>query len=277
MRKLGLALGAGGARGVAHIGFLQALEEEGIKPDYITGASMGSVVGAAYASGVSLRTMRRVVESLRLLDLITPAKQKGGLFGTQKMRLLLEKYIGDKKIEDTEIPFRCVAVDMIKQEVIEFSEGSLLDAVVASSSIPGIFHPSDKENRRLIDGGVLERVPAIRLKEMGADVIVAVDVLGWRDASEKVPGTLGILLETFDIVDNHRTRQYREQNADDIDFWLEPKLGNMSQYSAKEVKFAYEKGYELGKQYAPEIAKKLRRHTIQQRLHALRNRLQNRD
>ena len=77
MKKLGLALGAGGARGVAHIGFLQALEEAGITPDYITGASMGSVVGAAYSMGVSLKIMKRAVESLRLLDLITPAKQKG--------------------------------------------------------------------------------------------------------------------------------------------------------------------------------------------------------
>lgn len=259
MKKLGLALGAGGARGVAHMGFLKALEEAGIKPDYITGASMGAVVGGAYAAGVSLNVMEKAVTGLRLLDLITPAKQKGGLFGTQKVRNLLAKYIGDIDFKALKIPFRCVAVDMVKQEVVEFSEGSLLDAIVASSSIPAIFHPLQKEERRLIDGGVLERVPAVRVKEMGAEVVVAVDVLGWREASEKVPGTAGVLLETFDIMDNYRTRRYREENARSIDFWLEPDLGDMSQYSLKEVRFAYEKGYELGKEYAPLIKKKLKR------------------
>ena len=258
MKKLGLALGAGGERGVAHIGFLQALEEAGIKPDCIIGASMGSVVGAAYAMGVSLKTMKRAVESLRLLDLITPSKQKGGIFGTQKVRALLTKYIGNKKFEETQLPFRCVAVDMVKQDVVEFSKGSILDAVIASVSIPAIFHPFEKEPQRFIDGGILERVPAMRLKEMGADVIVAVDVLGWRETGKKTFGTLEVLLETFDIMDNHRTREYKESHAKEIDFWLEPQLGNVSQYSVKEVKFVYEKGYELGKEYAPKIAKKLR-------------------
>ena len=100
MKKLGLALGAGGARGFSHVGFLIALEEEGIKPDYITGCSMGSVVGGAYAAGVSTTTMKHIVSHLRLVDLITPAKSKGGLFGTKKMYELLQKFIGDKKIEE---------------------------------------------------------------------------------------------------------------------------------------------------------------------------------
>ena len=99
MKKLGLALGAGGARGIAHVGFLQALEEAGIHPDYITGSSMGSVVGGAYAMGVPLRALKRGVESLRLLDLLTHSTQMGGLFGTKKMRALLEKYIADKRFE----------------------------------------------------------------------------------------------------------------------------------------------------------------------------------
>lgn len=258
MKKLGLALGAGGSRGVAHVGFLQALEEEGIKPDCITGSSMGAVVGGAYAAGIPLDTMKEAVLNLRLLDLISPAKQKGGVFGTQKMRALIEKYLGNITFDDLKIPFRTVAVDMIAQEVVEFSEGSLVDAIVASASIPAIFHPLVKDGKRLIDGGVLERVPAMRLKDMGAEVIVAVDVLGWRAASEKIPGTLGVLLETYDIMDNYRTREYREMNRRKIDFWLEPDLGNMSQHSLKEIKMAYEKGYELGGKYAPKIKRVLK-------------------
>ena len=257
MKKLGLALGAGGSRGVAHIGFLKALEDAKIPIDYIVGSSMGSVVGGAYAAGVSLDTMRDAVCNLRLLDLITPAKQKGGVFGNSKMRSQIIKYIGEVTFEDLKLPFHCVAVDMVKQEVVEFSKGSLVDAIVASSSIPAVFPPVLQGDKRLIDGGVLERVPAMRVKKMGADVVVAVDVLGWRNASEKVPGPLGVSFETFDIMDNHRTQAYYNKHKKQIDFWLEPDLGDMSQYSLKQIKEAYEKGYELGKANVAAIQKAL--------------------
>ena len=261
MKKLGLALGAGGSRGVAHIGFLRALEEEGIKPDYICGCSMGSVVGAAYASGMSPREMWSIVAKLRILDLISPSKQRGGLFGTKKMRQQLLKHIGDISFEDLKIPFHCVAVDMCTQTLVEFSEGNVLDAVVASSSIPAVFHPLDKNGMRLIDGGVLERVPVKQVKDMGADVVVAVDVLGQKDCSDDCPHVLGMMLEVFDLMDNYRTKRRKEDNAEITDFWLEPDLGNMSQYELKQVGLAYEKGYELGLQYAPAIKKALRSRT----------------
>ena len=153
--------------------------------------------------------------------------------------------------------------------MVEISQGSILDAIVASSSIPAIFHPFQKEKMQLIDGGILQRVPAMPLKEMGADVIVAVDVLGWRKASEKIPGTIGVLLETFDVLDNYRTREYKEAHEKEIDFWLEPKLGDMSQYAFKNLHFAYKKGYELGKEYAPAIKKKLLRGGIRERIKSI--------
>lgn len=256
-KKLGFALGAGGARGVAHVGFLKAMEDAGIKPDFVTGCSMGSVVGAAYSAGVSIETMRKAVCSLRLFDLIAPTGKRGGLFDTKKMRRILAHYIGDLDFADLQTPFHCVAVDMITQSLIEFSEGSLLDAVVASSSIPSIFCPTEKNGMRLIDGGILERVPFEQVKNMGADVVVAVDVLGWRECKEDMPGTLGILLETIDIMDNYRTRRRHKEKADIIDFWLEPELGSMSQYSFKHFDFAYQKGYEIGEANVEAIQKAL--------------------
>ena len=170
---------------------------------------------------------------------------------------MIAKYIGETEFSDLKIPFQAVAVDMYSQKAIAFSEGKVVDAIVASSTIPGVFHPQMREGMRLVDGGVLERVPAMRVRDMGAEVVVAVDVLGWREANEKVSGTLGVLLETFDIMDNYRTKEYREKNKRKIDFWLEPDLGNMSQYSLKEIKNAYEKGYELGQEYAPKIKRVL--------------------
>ncbi len=257
-KKLGLALGAGGSRGVAHIGFLQALDEAKIKVSYITGCSMGSVVGAAYAAGVSVETMKKAACSLRLFDLIGPTSKRGGLFDTKKMRRILARYIGDIDFSELKIPYSCVAVDMLTQRLIEFSEGSVLDAVVASSSIPSIFCPTEKDGMRLIDGGILERVPCVQVKEMGADVVVAVDVLGWRNCKEDMPGTLGILLETVDIMDNYRTARRREDNKDIIDLWLEPQLGEISQYSFKHFEFAYRQGYELGKENIETIKKLLK-------------------
>lgn len=257
MKKLGLALGAGGSRGVAHVGFLKALEEADIRPDYICGCSMGSVVGAAYASGMTASEMWAVISKLRMLDILSPSRHRGGLFGTKKMRQQLLKHIGDITFADLKIPFRCVAVDMCTQTLVEFFEGSVLDAVVASSSIPAVFHPLDKDGMRLVDGGILERVPVQQVKGMGADVVVAVDVLGQRDCSDDCPRVLGVLLETIDLMDNYRTKRRREENADIIDFWLEPNLGRMSQYEMKQVKLAYEKGYELGVEYAPAIKQAL--------------------
>lgn len=257
-KKLGFALGAGGSRGVAHIGFLRAMEEGGIKPDYIAGCSMGSIIGAAYASGMSLENMQKAVHKLRLLDIIAPAGARGGLFETKKIRKLLERYLGDPDFFDLKIPYRCIAVDMVTQSVVEFSEGKVLDGVIASSCIPAIFKPIERNGMRLVDGGILDRVPYKTVKEMGADVVVAVDVLGWRDCSEKMPTTLGVLLETVDLMDNARTKMKKERDKDMYDFWLEPELGNMSQYSLKQVAFAYEKGYEMGKAYAKKIKWALR-------------------
>lgn len=256
-KKLGFALGAGGSRGVAHIGFLKAMEEADIRPDFITGSSMGSVVGAAYSAGMSIEEMKNAVFKLRLLDLIAPTGHRGGLFDTKKIRRLLKYYIGDPDFSELKIPFQCLAVDMISQSTIIFKEGNVLDGVVASSSIPAIFKPTEKNGMRLIDGGILERVPFKEVKDMGADVVVAVDVLGQRSTKEKCPNTLGILLETIDIMDNYRTARRRMEYKDIIDLWLEPDLGDMSQYQFKNFDFAYEKGYEMGLESVEKIKKLL--------------------
>ncbi len=256
-KTLGFALGAGGSRGVAHVGFLKAMEEEGVKPDYIVGCSMGSVVGAAYASGMSMDRMKKAIESLRLFDIVSLGR-KGGLFETKKMRQLLAYYIGDISFSDLKIPFHCVSVDMITQTLVEFSEGSVLDAVVASSSIPSVFTPTEKNGMRLIDGCILERVPVPQVKAMGADIVVAVDVLGQRNCKNTMPGAIGIMMETIDIMDNNNTKRRRKENEKIIDFWLEPDLGDMSQYTFSNLSFAYEKGYELGKENAEAIKKSIR-------------------
>ena len=259
MRKtLGFALGAGGSRGIAHIGFLQAMEEHGIKPDYIAGCSMGSVVGAAYAAGVDMNTMKRAAFGLRMLDLIGPCSKRGGLFDIQKIRKLLQRYIGDIDFADLKIPYCCIAADMITQKLITFTSGKVLDGVIASSCIPAVFQPIERDGMRLIDGGVLHRVPYEEVKKMGADVVVAVDVLGRLDCSERMPTTLGVLIETLDMMDNMRTQIRRTADKGIYDLWIEPKLGNMNQFSLKQIVYAYDKGYEIGCEYAEQIQQALK-------------------
>lgn len=257
MKKLGLALGAGGARGVAHIGFLKGLEEVGVKPDMIAGTSMGSVVGAAYASGVTVEEMWNAVINLRLMDILTPAVKRGGVFGTKKMRKTLDDYIGDIDFKDLNIPFHCMAVDADTKEAVELSEGSVLDAVVASSCIPVIFSPLERDGRRLIDGYILETVPVRQVKAMGADVVVAVDVLENKVGTEDVPVTWQVFFEIIDIMERERTARVRRDTADITDFWLAPELGNMSQFKIDKVEFAYEQGYKLAQQHALAIKKAL--------------------
>ena len=245
-KKLGLALGCGGSRGIAHIGFLQALEEAGIKPDCISGCSMGSVVGAAYAAGLTPEEMKKAALSLRFFDLVSVTRRPGGLLDTHSIRKLLIKYIGDITFADLKIPYSCVAVDMLTQQVIELKEGSVIDAVIASSSIPAVFKPTEKDGLRLVDGGVLERVPVRRVKDLGATKVVAVDVLGNKPTKEKCPNAVGMLMEVIDLMDNYRTQNLKNKDKKIIDLWLEPDLGDMSQYSFKKLSFAYEQGYKMG-------------------------------
>lgn len=252
-KKLGFALGSGGSRGVAHIGFLQAMEEAGIKPDYISGCSMGSIVGAAYASGMTPEAMRKAACSLRLFDLVDVTPKPGGLMDTRKMRKLLERYIGDVTFEELKIPFTCIAVDMLSQKLVQFQTGKVVDAIVASSSIPTIFKPTEMDGMRLIDGGVLTRVPVDEVKKMGADKVVAVDVLANMVCREKCPNAIVVLTEVVDIMDNYRTERYKKEHRKKYNLWLEPELGRMSQYSFKKLDFAYEQGYKLGCEYAQQI------------------------
>ncbi len=245
-KKLGLALGSGGSRGIAHVGFLQALEEAGIKPDCISGCSMGSIVGAAYAAGVTPEQMRKEALSMKFLNLVSVTGRPGGFLDTHSVRKILKKIIGDVTFAELKIPYSCIAVDMLTQKVVEFKEGSVLDAVIASCSIPVVFKPMEKDGMRLVDGGVLERVPVRRVKALGANRVVAVDVLGKKSTKEKCPNTLGMLFEAVDIMDNYRTAYLREKDKRIIDLWLEPELGDMSQYAFKKLDFAYEEGYKLG-------------------------------
>ncbi len=250
-KKLGFALGSGGSRGVSHIGFLQALNEADIRADYVSGCSMGSIVGACYCAGIPMEELKKIVLDLRLsrfASLNANPIRANGVFNLNKARKLIEGYLGaDRTFDTLSTPFCCVATDIVSGKTIRLDKGSVIDAVIASSSIPGVFSPQAKEDMLLVDGGILERVPVKEVKHMGADVIVAVDVLGNLPATRPQPTNLiATMLRFIDVIDTRITRTSRCHRNKTIDLWLEPDLGDMDQYQVKGLDFAYEKGYELG-------------------------------
>ena len=252
-KKLGIALGAGGARGVAHVGFLRALEEAGIRADYVTGCSMGAIVGACYCAGVPMEQLHDVALSLKLSRIaafnVNPIRSSG-LMRLNKAHKLLEDILGgDKQFSELQTPFSCVATDLISGNTGELNEWSVIDAALASGTVRGAFSPAEMNGMFLVDGGVLERVPVRELKKMGAEVIVAVDVLGDLVAiyQERPSNLIETFLRYIDVIDTRVTSSKRKSRMRSIDLWLEPELGEMDQYKVKQLDYAYEKGYELGK------------------------------
>ncbi|MCF2969659.1 patatin family protein [Synechococcus sp. Nb3U1] len=177
-KKIGLALGSGGARGWAHIGVIRALERAGIPIDYIAGASIGAFVGAIYAAG-ELDELEEFVRDLNwkmilsLFDVVFPTC---GLLDGNKIYDLLTEHLQELCIEEAGIPFCCVATDLITGKEVLLRSGKMADAVRASISIPGIFTPFAHEGLYLGDGGIVNPVPVQVVRDMGADIVIAVNL-----------------------------------------------------------------------------------------------------
>jgi len=180
-RKIGLALGSGAARGLAHIGVLEVLGKEGIPVDMITGSSVGAFIGALYAQGKDTSLIRNLVLDLRwqrLVSVIDLTLPKTGFIGGKKIKDQLEFIFGgDLEFSELKIPFACVATDIMTGEEVVLDKGSVLEGIRASISIPGIFSVVKLEGRYLVDGGLVSPVPVDVLKRMGADFIIAVNVI----------------------------------------------------------------------------------------------------
>jgi len=181
-KKIGLALGSGAARGLAHIGVLKALTEEGISIDYISGSSIGALVGAYFASKGEVATLEEMILGIdwkKLARLIDPnlVFMLKGLIHGQKIKELLQVIIGDVEFKDLKIPLAVVATDTNTGEEVVIKEGSVIEAVRASISMPAIFMPVKYGRRFLIDGGVVNPVPAGVVRNMGATFVIACNVI----------------------------------------------------------------------------------------------------
>ncbi|MCW8873906.1 MAG: patatin-like phospholipase family protein [Xanthomonadales bacterium] len=178
---IALVLGGGAARGWAHIGVIHELAKMGVKPDMVIGTSVGSIVGGAYASG-NLEQFEEWISGLGRVDIIRLLDAKmtgGGFLQGNSLMAAIKKRIGDPRIEDLDIPFACVATELGTGREIWLREGSLLDACRASIALPGMFAPSRmKEDKLLLDGGLVNPVPVSLARAMGGDVVIAVNLNG---------------------------------------------------------------------------------------------------
>ena len=250
--KLGLAFGSGGAKGIAHVGVWQALEELGLKADVVTGCSSGAVIAAAYAAGMNFETVKKIVLSLERSDIVdfdVNVIKRKAFVKSIKMTELIEKYFGGMKISDMKLPFATIATDLISGEIYEFTEGSVVTAVKASCSIPVIFPPVEHEGRLLVDGGLLFRTPVFAARKLGADKVVAVDVC--NDKSPFLSGNIiEIALRSIEIMD---CRPDRAASHDKPDVLLCPDLKKSSPFRLENKEYIFNQGYDCCKAHADEI------------------------
>ena len=223
--KIGLALGGGAARGFAHIGVIQVLEEAGIKPDLVVGTSAGSLVAAIYASGktgAQLQTVAETMEEAALTDWILPFLSRGMLRGEALARYVSSQ-VGGKTIESFPMPLGIVATDLHSGQGVLFMRGDTATAVRASSAVPAVFQPVKIGTREYVDGGLVSPVPVRYARQMGAEVVIAVDISATPESNPAL-GTLDILLQTFAIM----SRSINIFELKEADVAVRPALASVS-------------------------------------------------
>lgn len=203
--KIGLALGSGGSRGLAHLGVIKVLEENNIPIDYIAGTSIGAMAGGFYVSGLSIKRIEEIALETdwhRMFSLIDP-HFKQGLVGGGKVETFIEKHLDGKKFEDCKIPFVAVATDLKTGEVVVINKGKMAQAIRASISIPLVFKPIDIGGRMLVDGGLSDPVPVDIVRKMGADIVIAVNLDKHYQDEKWKPGWYGIANSSLNILRHH--------------------------------------------------------------------------
>ncbi len=255
-KRLGLALGGGGARGIAHVGVLRVFEEESIPVDLIVGTSIGALVGAAYAIGQNTQEMEKRLEeflnsptfqesALKDLKNIQDNKKSSftgkihafvrnrvllaqslfrlGMLGSEEFQAMIDFFVPDIQIQDTQIPYRAVATDLVSGQSVVMSEGPLRRAVMASCAVPGAVPPVEVNGMLLSDGGSINVVPTMVAREEGADFVVAVSVRGDIHSDDEFGSAADICFRTSDIMGFH----FETYMLDKADLVIHPRVGSL--------------------------------------------------
>jgi NTE family protein len=268
VETVGLALGGGGAKGISHVLVLEALEELGLKPSYISGTSIGALIGALYCAGMptteikdiflqfSLReneSLKHIVTRKHLfkwLDFIAPQFRGRGLIRVENLLAYLFESVQATHFSELKIPLQVIASDFWSRDQVIIDEGPLIPAIRASMSLPGLFEPVKLRHRVLIDGGAVNPVPFDILPK-GCDITIAIDVIGKRTTSEKIPSLSEAVFNTYQIMQKSIIREKLTMMSPDI--YFEPNLVDirvLEFYRAGEI---FKLGDELKSQFKHKV------------------------
>ena len=249
--RIGLALGGGFARGVAHAGVLKVLHEAGIPLHCITGVSSGSIVAAAYASGVRPDDIARIGMAMRFCDIARWTICRMGFMRTERMNLFLGRLLKKYKFEEMEIPLGVVTTDLQSGKTLVFRDkGDVLLPIRASCSYPGIFQPVPHEGRMLVDGGISVEVPAQVARAMGATHVIAVSIP--MQAESMTPGNMfEVVNRCFQIIQHHRQELWRKYS----DVVIEPAVSDHGWNAFEKGLGMIEAGEAAARAALPEILK----------------------
>jgi NTE family protein len=254
--RIGLALGGGAARGFAHVGVIQVLEENGIRPDYVIGTSAGSFVAALYASGKTGAQLGQIAETLEeaaFTDWTLPIFNRGVMRG-EALGRYVNQQVGQKLIEQMVLPLGIVATDLQSGNAIVFRRGDTGTAVRASSAVPAIFLPVRIAGREYVDGGLVAPVPVRFARDMGAEYVIAVDISADPEGGSAAD-TVGLLLQTFAIMG----RSLNAWELKGADLVLRPALAGMKGADFAARRRAIEAGRQAMTQALPALRRELQK------------------
>lgn len=247
-KKIGLAFGGGGARGFSLIGVIRAFEEEGLHFDHIAGTSVGSIMGAALANGMTSDEIEKICLGIKEKDIRT-SKIPFVPSSTEGLEKLVIKHIGDINIEDLKTPFCAVAVDMVSGNEVDITKGRLCKAIAGSCAVPTVFSPVEFEDMLLFDGGLQNTVPADVLRILGCDAVVAIDINSTRGNGTDSKKYIDLLMASVGIMmKSNAIKGYL--NADII---VKPDLKRFSAKKVDGMQEMIEEGYLATKAMMPKI------------------------
>lgn len=257
--KIGLALSGGGVLGAAHLGLLEEIEKNKIEVKIVGGVSSGAIVGALYAAG----GVKKIDDFLYDLSAEGLFDKKKILFNAlpdkffTKIESILQKHLPEN-FYDLPINFFCLATNFVKGRPVEFSNGNLVEAVMASSAYPGVFSPRNIEGKSLIDGGVACNLPVSTLKDRGADFIIAsslynIEEMEQYEEDENNPGRLLVARRALDIMQQHLADYEKKQS----DFCFEPPVKSFSWYNFDKMDEIRQIGKDYAKEIMPNLIKKI--------------------
>lgn len=253
-RKIGLALGGGGARGFALIGAIRAFEEENIKFDYISGTSIGSIVGAMVSFGLTSAQMQEIATKIRVKDIRT-SKIPFMPSSTEALENILISTVGDINIEDLKTPFCAVAVDMVSGNEVDITSGRLCKALAGSCAVPTVFSAVEFEDKVLFDGGLQNTIPADVLRKLGCDAVVSIDINSTRGNGTNSKKYIDLLMASIGVMmKSNAIKGYLNS-----DIMIKPDLQRFSASKTDGMLEMIEEGYKATKAMMPQIKELFRR------------------